>query len=98
MDAKPPRVSINYVVHGDVTLGGALYGNLALERELREFMDDAWPTSATMLDPLGEPLFRFTTKRGEGVIFDRDGVLLYVALGDGTVEAWAAGLLRERLA
>jgi len=95
VDGTPRRVSLNFELHDSSQLSDAVFADLALERGLHEFTSDGWPTSATSLEALGEPLFRHTTARHETAIFDRDGVLLHAAIGASHLQFAVAGTARE---
>src|SRR2546426_1135531 len=63
----------------------------------REFTTDAWDTAVISLEALGEPVLRFTSGRHESAVFERDGLLMHVAVGGAHVQVTAAAASRERV-
>ena len=96
MDSRR-RISFNFELHSDAQLPDAVFADLALERGLREFTTDAWATAVVSLEALGEPVLRFTSGRHESAVFERDGLLMHVAVGGAHVQVTAAAAARERV-
>src|SRR5947208_1359644 len=95
MDGR--RVSLNFELHAESQLPDAVFADTALQRGLREFGTDGWATAVSTLERLGEPFFRFQSGRHESAIFERDGLLLHVAVGGAHVQVTAAAAARERV-
>lgn len=94
---SPRRVLFSYELHSESQLPDGVFADLALERGLSEFATDGWATAGSTLEPLGEPLLRFTSGRHESVVVERDGLLLNVTIGRAHVQATAASASRERI-
>jgi hypothetical protein len=78
-DAWKPNLQLTHEVetHGAVS---AALTDQALQRGLKEVRNDGWPTSASSLEALGEPLLRHSNPAGESALFERDGMLLEAGL------------------
>jgi hypothetical protein len=72
-------------------LPSAIFLERATAERLHEVRTSDWPTAEKSLEALGTPIARASARGGETALFERDGVLLEVALWGSHVSVSAAG-------
>ena len=96
MAARRERLDLAHHVDLEST-PAALFLARVVAGEAPNVRIDDWATSATSLTPLGEAVLRITAKGREQGLFERDGVLVHLALFGGRVVASLAGESEARV-
>jgi hypothetical protein len=81
--------------HADLT--SAFFVTRVVEDGRRERRSDSWTTTAQTLDEVGVPVQRSAGHGAEAVVVETDGVLVYVTVANGWVNARAPGDDAEQL-
>src|SRR5207253_1484161 len=101
--SRPP-IRLGHDVHDVTATPSALLLSLVAERGLVELRTDHWATASSALPDLGQPLVRVDSDRHETALYDLDGTLVSLGLGNGwayvtvaAAERSAAGEAIDRL-
>ena len=91
------RVDLTHDLHAPESAPLGIFLDRVLERGLTELRSESWPTAEGSLSPVGDPVLRVATPGGETAFFERDGVLLQLALFGRHVHATAAAARTDAL-